>query len=382
MPGVGRRRAKDQHLPLGVRPIGERLFWQPSTARERAERIAKGVPASVPLGKIVRVRGSIALTKEQRLTWAEVSGYRDAQQAGLVGELLTLFNSGEHPPILTKANGKPRSANTVQQYRWRLPALLAHFGAMRYGRTATEVAAGKGVHAGQIQAFITASGSLGKAYLAILTGAWRNAILSNLTTYNPCADVKALDGDARTREPLEWEIEVLGTMAGPLVGLILDTKAISGYRISEILRAHRRDMNADGIRFKVKGGKWETLLWSPRLRAIVAAAEQLPKATKFPASAIFPNSRGKAYSYAGWYSAWANLVTATNNALEAILDAEDLQPWHQALRIDDLLVHDVRSKVHDDAEALGREGHEQLGNTERVADRHYSRREKRRRPLA
>jgi integrase len=367
---VGRRRTKDLQLPLGVRPIGERLFWQPPTLRERKERRAQGLAASVPLGPIVRMHGRIELTREQRLKWAEVSGYRDAAQAGTVGELLTAFNAG---PILTRRNGKRRADTTVRQYRWRLPAIHARFGAARYGRTESEVAAGKGLNAGQLQAFISASGSLGRAYLAIISASFDHAILENLTTYNPCDKVIAPAGNARTREPLEWELEVLGTLATPVVALILGTKAISGYRISEILRAHRRDMNAEGIRFKVKGGKWETLTWSPRLRAIVAAAEELPQSTPFPASPIFPHTRGKAYTYSGWYSAWADLIDEANRQLAAC---------DVPLSIEDLNVHDVRSKVHDDAEAMGREGHEQLGNTERVADKHYARREKRRRPLA
>lgn len=370
---VGRRRTKDLQLPLGVRPIGERLFWQPPTERERVERRAQGKPASVPLGRIVRVHGRVELTREQRLRWAEVSGYRDMEAAGTVGELLTMFNTGTPAPILTRRNGKPRTEDTVKQYRWRLPALHAQFGAARYGRTESEVAAGKGINAGQIQSFITAAGSLGRPYLAILSAAFDHAVLKNLTTYNPCDKVIAPAGNARTREPLAWELEVLGTIAPPVIGLILDTKAISGYRISEILRVHRRDMTADGIRFKVKGGKWETLVWSPRLREIVAAAEELPHATPFPASPLFPHSRAKAYTYSGWYSAWAGLIEEANRQLACCA---------VPLAIEDLNVHDVRSKVHDDAEEMGREGHEQLGNTERVADRHYARREKRRRPLA
>lgn len=372
MPRVGRRRTKDLQLPLGVRPIGQRLFWQPPTLRERKERKQQGLPASVPLGLIVRMHGRIELTREQRLRWAEISGYRDAQAYGTVGALLTAFNSGEPPPILTQRNGKPRSSETVKQYRWRLPYLHAQFGAARYGRTEAEVAAGKGLNAGQIQTFITASGSLGRPYLAILRGAFDHAVLSNLTTYNPCDKVIAPAINARTREPLDWELEVLGTIASPVIGLILEAKSITGYRISEVLRVHRRDMTARGIRFKVKGGKWETCNWSPGLRSIVERAEALPQATKFPASALFPHTRGKAYTYSGWYSAWAELVTDANRLL-----AECEVP----LAIDDLNVHDVRSKVHDDAEDMGREGHEQLGNTERVADKHYARRDRGRRPL-
>ncbi|TAK84351.1 MAG: hypothetical protein EPO20_14785 [Betaproteobacteria bacterium] len=376
---VGRKRTKDQQLPLGVRPIGKRLFWQPPTARERAERKKNGLPASVPLGPIVRVRGRIELTKAQRLKWAEISGFRDAESAGTVGELLTLFYAG---PVLTARNGKPRSANTVQQYRWREAALRKRFGSSKYGRTEADVARGNGLGAGLIQQFISESGSLGRAYLAILDHAFDCGILANLTTYNPCDKVIAPAGNARTREPLEWELECLAVLATPVIELILDCKAISGYRISEVLRVHRRDMNAEGIRFKVKGGKWETLLWSPGLRDLVERAEALPTASRFPASPLFPHSRGKAYSYAGWHSAWRDVKDRTNAALAAggIMDPDTLA-IAPGLSIEDLHVHDVRSKVHDDAEAMGREGHEQLGNTERVADKHYARREKRRTPL-
>lgn len=379
MPAVGRRRTKDLQLPAGVRPIGERLFWQPTSLRERLERKAQKLPASVPLGSIVRARGRIELTKPQRLRWAEVSGLRDAEdKPGTVGQLLTIFEAG---PILTRRNGKPRSANTVQQYRYRLPALRRRFGAAAFGRTADEVARGRGLGAGTIQEFITSSGSLGRAYLAILEHAFACGIMANLTTYNPCEHVVPLAGEARTREPREWEMECLGAIASPVVELILRLKGISGYRISEVLRVHRRDMTADGIRLKVKGGKWETLVWSPWLLAIVAEAEALAHATRFPASPLFPHSRARAYSYGGFYNAWRALQAEANAMLAAgILDPDTLERA-PAPSIEDLHVHDVRSKVHDDAEEMGREGHEQLGNTERVADKHYARREKRRRPL-
>lgn len=380
MARVGRRRKQDLQLPAGVRPIGNRLFWQPTKERERLERKAQKLPASAPLGPIVRVRGRIELTKQQRLLWAEVSGTGDADvKPGTIGQLISIFEAG---PIRTRRNGKARSENTIKQYRYRLPAIRAKFGAAAYGRTADEVARGRGLGAGTIQEFITASGSLGRAYLAILEHSYHCGLLANLTTYNPCENVVPMALDARTREPLEWEMECLGALATPVVALILRYKSISGYRISEVIRVHRRDMNADGIRMKVKGGKWETLLWSPGVRAIIEEAEALPNATKFPASPLFPHSRGKAYSYGGFYTAWAALRVETNAMLASagIIDPDTLEVA-PGVSIEDLHVHDVRSKVHDDAEEMGREGHEQLGNTERVADKHYARREKRRRPL-
>src|SRR5262245_49276846 len=112
MPTVGRKREKDHQLPRGVRPVGGSLFWQPPTKRERLERKAQGLYASVPLGKIVRVRGRIEMTKQQREQWSTLSGFTDGEgKPGTVGELLTLFYSG---PIKTQANGKPRSDDTVR----------------------------------------------------------------------------------------------------------------------------------------------------------------------------------------------------------------------------------------------------------------------------
>jgi integrase len=370
MPSVGRKRQKNFNCPAGVRPIKGRWYWQPTSHAERRERKAKGLPASVPLGKA----GSV----EARRKWAELTGLVEEQKPGTIGELLTKFEDG---PIKTQRTGLARSENTVKQYRWRIPAIRARFGSSVYARTELDILRGKGTSAGDIQRFITESGSLGRPYLAILDGAFHNAILCGLTTYNPCEPVYAPRGRARTREPLEWEMECLGTVALPHVALIIEYKHLTGYRISEILRVHRRDMTAKGIRHTVKGGKTELCAWSPGLRAVVAAAELLPRATRFPKSPLFPNSRGRAYTYSGWDHAWQDLKAATNAALAAgVIDVDTLER-HAAVAIEDLHVHDVRSKVHDDAEEMGREGHEQLGNTEGVADRHYSRREKLRRPL-
>lgn len=367
---VGRRRKTNLGLPAGVRARRGRWYWQPTSKRERDERTKAGLPNCAPLGK--------AGTVEARKRWAELTGLRDAQIAGTVEELLAKL---DREGMEKRPNGKARSANTVRQYRYCLPALRTQFAAAHYGRTEFEASRGQAIGTAEIQRFVLASGSFGKKYLAVLKNAFDHGIRCGLTTYNPCDKVIPPETDPRTREPQEWELEVLGTLATPVVDVILRAKAISGYRISELIRVHRRDMNAEGIRLKVKGGRWETLLWSPGMREIVARAEALPTSSRFPASPLFPHSRGKAYSYSGFNSAWQETKLATNAALtDGVLDPETLER-HEALVIDDLHVHDVRSKVHDDAEEMGREGHELLGNTERVADKHYARRERRRRPL-
>jgi hypothetical protein len=63
-----------------------------------------------------------------------------------------------------------------------------------------------------------------------------------------------------------------------------------------------------------------------------------------------------------------------------VVDVDTLER-HDALVIDDLHFHDWRSKTHDDARDKGRKGHEQIGDTEAVAVRHYSRRPTSKLPL-
>lgn len=378
---VGRRRTKDVHLPLGVRPIGKRLFWQPTKDEEREERRQRGLSLSVPLGPIFRVKGRIELTKEQRLKWAAVSGYRDAPDVqGTVGELLSLYEAG---PIERRPNGRTLAANTVEAYRRQLPALREKFGACKYGKTEFEASRGEAVGTAPIQRFINASGSYASQRLAVLSNAFNNGIREGLTTYNPCDKVIAPAQDPRERAPLEWEVEAMGTLATPVVDLIIAYKNIGGWRISKIIGLQRKHRFPDGIRpVPDKGGKPEVWGYSPECDRIFTAAEALPAASRFPASPIFPNSLGRQYSYSGFYAAWVTLLEQTNAMLAevGIVDPDTLER-STGLSIEDLHIHDVRSKVHDDAEDMGREGHEMLGNTERVADHTYARREKRRRFL-
>jgi site-specific recombinase XerD len=383
MPRVGRRRTKHLHLPLGVRPRGKRLYWQPSTETDRVARAQKGLAIEVALGPFVIVRGRIEMTLEQRKTWAALTGrseHRDA--AGTVGELLTLYDTSG--AIEKRPNGRPLAKGTVKAYRWQLPAIRERLGAARYGKTEFEASRGEAIGTAQIQRFINDSGSYASQRLAVLSNAFNHAIREGLTTYNPCDKVISPAQDPRTRAPLEWEVEAFGAMAPPVVDLVLAFKNIHGWRISKIIGLQRKNLHADGIRpVPDKGGKPEVWNYSPESRRILAAAESLPRATKFPASPIFPSSTGRAYSYSGIYAAWRTLAEETNAALaEGVIDLSVAggQLW-PGLQIEDLHMHDVRSKAHDDAEDMGREGHELLGNSEHVADEHYARREKRRTPL-
>lgn len=384
MPGVGRKRTKDLQLLPGVRLIGGRLFWQPTSERERDERLAAGQKISEPLGAAVRIRGRVEMTKAQRKAWDELTGSKDADaEEGTVGELLALWEFSTDG-LPRKPNGKPRAGGTIKSYTAALPAVKSRFAGMRYGKTEQDAARGKAIGTVDVQAFVAESESLsmGNLYLAALMNTFAYAIRKGKTVYNPCEDAVKNGLDPRTREPREWEVEVLGALARPLLALMMDYEGITGDRVSEILGILRSHCVAEGIRIRRKGGKWETWEWSPELQRIFNAAARLPGATPFPASPLFPGRRGKRFTYSGFNTAWQALKAEANEELTAGVVDPDTLELHAGLAILDLHFHDLRSKTHDDAEQ-GRvgAGAEQIGDTKAVAKKHYARREKRKKPL-
>lgn len=383
MPSVGRRRTKELQLPAGVRPIGARLFWQPTSARERDERKEKGLPASVPLGIAVRVRGRIVLTTSQGKAWADLAGVLDGEAAdGSVGALLLQWKRSANGLPL-KPNGKPRAAGTIKSYKATIPHVLERFKDARYGKTSIEASRGQAIGPADIQRFVATfpSKSIANIALAVLSNAFGHGIREGRTVYNPCEHVVKNGMYGRTRQFRPWEEEALRTLARPLVGLIMDFEGITGDRINEILAILRADLTPDGIDVHRKGGKVETWRWTPELRRIEREAAQLPGATPFAKSPLFPGRRGKAFTYSGFNTAWQALKAETNELLAAGITDPDTLELHAGLAIEDLHFHDGRSKVHDDAIDAGRDGAEQIGDTEQVARTNYARRPPQKTPL-
>jgi len=359
MLAVGRKRTKNLHLPAGVREIGGRWYWQPPSLRERLERKAKGLQGSVTLGD--------ANTKPARERWAQVSGFRDIKDAaGTIAEPLKVW---ELDGLKTKPNGEPRAPGTIEAYTNALPVLRAKFGRAKYGKTVNEASRGQALGTAEIQRFVAGCPkAMGNRYLAVLSNAFDHGIREGKTTYNPCQAVVKNASKAREREPEEWEVECLRTMASPLMALLVDYEGISALRISSILELQRVRLTAAGIRVRGKGGKREVREWTPESRRIVAEAEQLPGASRFPASPVFPSPSGKPITYDTFDKWWQQLKQDTNAAL-----AECEIP----LKIENLHFHDLRSKAHDDAIDANMDGADFIGDTQAIANKHYHRRTKR-----
>lgn len=375
---VGRRRTKDLHCPAGVRERGGVWYWEPTSKREREERRRNRELTGEPIGITLGPAGS----KAARKRWAEVSGHREEELAanGTVAELVTTWRD---EAIKKKPGGKPRSKATVRSYQAAIPLVLKRVGAAHYGKTDFEASRGRAIGSADIQNFVAEhpSPSVANICLAVLANSFNYGIRRGRTTYNPCDKVVKNDLDGRKRELQEWEVEVLATLARSLLRLILDYVVITGDRINEILAIAIADLMPHGIRVTRKGGKVEVWEWTPELRRIVAEAAKLPGATPFPKSPLFPGRRGKPFTYTGFNAAWQALKRKANEHLrEGIIDPDSLERVGR-LAITNLHFHDSRAKVHDDAEDAGLSGHQQIGDTRKVAERHYARREKRKTPL-
>lgn len=380
---MGRKRTSDQQLLPGMRAIGGRLYWQPPTERERDLRRGQGLPASVPLGAIVRVRGRIELTEQQRKLWGELAGHREPDAKP--GTMAELFDDWRDYELHKTPKGKPRADETVRYYKHALKVARARFADVAYGKTEHEASRGRAIGTVDVQRFVKTlpSKGVGNHVLAVMRNVFNRAIREGRTTYNPCDKAVKNHIEPRTRAPMAWEVEALQTLASPVVCLMMDYEAITGDRIREVLGLRNAHKKAEGIEVTRKGKRVETWEWSPRLRAIADAAAELPGATKFPASPLFPNRRGRPYAYKTFNGHWNELQAQVNAELAAtgIIDPATLAVA-PGLVIEEMHFHDLRSKVHDDAEDRKRgSGAEQIGDTPAVAGKHYARRPKVKQPL-
>ena len=372
--------ARQSKLPPGVVQKKGRWYYRPTSERERAERAAKRLPETIPLGE--------ADTVEARTKWAELTGRRPAAgKPGTVDELLNAWiapgANGKPAPVALKDNGKPRAQSTVKQYVWTVKKILIpRFGPMRYGKTAIEAARGAAIGTVDVQRFIADVGTTSANLAAgCLSSAFMWARRTGRTTYNPCDGVAKISQEGRQRAPKAWEVECLGAMAEHLgrrrMALMIDFESISGWRSIDMRKLKRRQLTPEGIQSRSqKNGARQLLQWNDDLKRIIREALELPGAKRaglFPLSPVFANRAGGELSGNAFWDSFRLLIRQTN---------EELGRCDIPLAIEDLGFHDLRSKAGDDAEDAGIDMHEFLGNTPAVASKHYARRERKIAPLS
>lgn len=378
---MGRKRTtNDRDLPPGVRPIGGRFFWEPTSKKERKARRAAGLPATVPLGPDEAT---------MRRKWAELKGYakpREDARAGVVAEILDRYEDDVIPR--KKRDGTFKLAQrTRDEYTRQLKLLRARFAAKRYARTEVDAAKGGYLTTLEVQQWIDRAESpiAANREFSLLRNAFKWGRRWGLTFYNPCLGVLPAEEGARERIPAPWEREALLACATQPMSLMLRHVGMTGWREGDTRLLHRFQLKPDGIYLRQsKRGAKQLWLWTPQLRALIDEALERPEAKRAQrmkgdlGGYIFVGRHAKPLSLSGFQSAWGRLVERTNRRLaEACIEAgwgKDTKP----LKIEGLVFHDSRAEAVEQAEdPTAFAGH----SDPRTTKRHYMRSPTRLQPL-
>jgi len=351
MPPMGRKRTTNaRDLPPGVRPIGGRFFWEPTSKKERKARRAAGLPATVPLGPDEAT---------MRRKWAELMGYakpREDARAGAVAEILDRYEDDVIPR--RRRDGTFKLADrTRAEYKRQLVILRAQFGAKRYARTEVEAAKGGFLTTLEVQQWLDASESpvATNREFSLLRNAFKWARRWGMTFYNPCLGALPAEESARERVPAPWEREVLLACATAPLSLMLRHVGMTGWREGDTRLLHRFQLKPDGIYLRQsKRGARQLWEWTPELRALVEEAQERPEAKrarrlKEGSGYIYVGRGGKPLTLSGFQSAWRRLLARANRLLaeactEAGWEAEDV------LKIEGLVFHDSRAEAVEQAD--------------------------------
>lgn len=405
----------EDKLPPGLRKIGSRYYWQPTSLKEKARRKSEGLPVSVALGEDLRAA---------RKAWGKLQGseFLRGESAGMTAELLLQFRDEYLVSVKRLPGGrtKPRYApDTQRSYRWTIDnTLLPAFGELPYAKFEAEAALNPGalLSSMKLQAWISEQERFAEANraLAVLSKCFGCAKLWGKTTYNPCIGVERLLTEPRGRDVEPWEVQALlvaaelcspklpplpdrrpgepnrpalcacgcgggfelydsqdrarryarghssqGAHNGRMLSLMVRFADASGASGQDCRGLRREHATARGVAItRGKTGTRRVTAWSDEMRDIIAQALDMGPPVR---GAIFCNRKGGAFSATAFQQAWKKLIRrARRLTAEAGLPA-----------LLDLKFHDIRKKAGNDAMEQGQEMHEFLGNTKEVARTDY-----------
>lgn len=167
---------------------------------------------------------------------------------------------------------------------------------------------------------------------------------------NPCVGVKRYYEAKRKRLIAMHEWSAIYDKAGHRLRAIMKVAFLTGQRIGDVLKIHRRQMLDEGITFRQqKTDKPLTVKWSPDLRAAIAEARELHGGV--PALWLFVGRKGKHADYRTVLKQWHDACTAAG--------------------IEDALPNDQRAQSLTNAKRQGKNATKLAGHaTEAMTDRY------------
>jgi integrase len=132
--------------------------------------------------------------------------------------------------------------------------------------------------------------------ISLLRGVFDFALEQQIVDSNPVVGIKRLGEKKRGRLITASEYAAIYAKAGPRLQVVMDLLIRTGQRVTAVLRIHRTDLVADGIRFpKHKTEAKRVVRWTSELREVVERAKRLN--SNIRALTLLCNRRGKAPDY-------------------------------------------------------------------------------------
>lgn len=187
-----------------------------------------------------------------------------------------------------------------------------------------------------------------RALSALLTFARR---IGARKSPNPCFGLQLPMSKPRDRYVTDEEFLAIRDLAPPIIGYAMDLALLAGMDQATIRKLERRHLTNEGIEFeRGKTDAFQLIEWNDELRLTVQAILRLRPQLR---RALICNRRGQPYSANGFQSQWQRVMKRAK--------AKSLPVFH---------FHDLRAKSASDAEsdqeAADRLGHEDVKLTRKV----------------
>lgn len=282
---MGRTRTKDKFLPLGVRKLKGRYYWQ--------------CPFILPDG--TRPTASLGADEtEMRREWVKLMNkYRPPMESvftpsGVFNELIARY----------RLDMLPRKApKTQKEYERQCSKLADKFGLSRYAKSEVEASKGGFIRSMDIAMHLRQSDTPKQANreMSLMSSIFAYAKECGLTEYNPCNGVKRNTEKPRTRLPTPDENVVLSCAASKVLRLMLELTDITGMRVGDIIRLKISQIKPDHIEVKQgKTGKVQHFERSEGVNAILKEAMTLRGSLR--SMNVFCTRQGQEYTESGFQS--------------------------------------------------------------------------------
>ena len=210
--------------------------------------------------------------------------YGRRQAADKEGKLPLLIESTFQHHV--KAANPPLAESTIAQYRYAANVLKRKF---KRFNDPTQI---KASHVAKIKVDGSENPNMTNRIVSLLRTLFGYWLEAGKAENNPCVGVKRYKEAKRKRLITMPEWSAIYEHAGPRLRVIMKLAFLTGQRITDVLKIHRRQLADEGIMFRQqKTDKPLTVAWSADLKTAVAEARALHGGV--PALWLFVGRRGK-----------------------------------------------------------------------------------------